>query len=394
MMYQHPPARLWRGEGSGFRVPGHAKGVAVGILSPLRAANGQRPSPHAAPTGAWGGADDPWPPAFDELLHAEKQSRRRPVDRAVGAGYRNLRARYEAAHGQIVDLYVCKHLDGAGTALTVRNEIKVRYPAESVASLQPEFEETLWRATALAREGSQVLPPRRAAILVSMVQSVVVCLLGVLDSQHRALHAAGGGAPGSGATPLRIERSLATARRELKRIDRYLRQSAQIVAQKCYLQGMIVAVPLLAMLAAVRFVYAPSVPVARLELAGLAGGVGAVISVMSRISSGKLVLDCHADPILLRLAGGFRPIIGAVLGLAVYVLIQAGLVPVTLPSAPQDLYFAAAIAFLAGFSERWAQDMLVKTTAVALPAGGGADAADGARPSHVSGRTDQRGQRR
>jgi hypothetical protein len=58
--------------------------------------------------------------------------------------------------------------------------------------------------------------------------------------------------------------------------------------------------------------------------------------------------------------GAIRPVIGAVLGVASFVLVNGGLLSLAPPAAISNhtLYFAG-IAFLAGFSERFAQDMLV-----------------------------------
>jgi hypothetical protein len=317
------------------------------------------PTPDARATA---GGSQRWPPSLDQLLEAERNRRTNSADAEACARYDDLRARYEEAHGEILDLFICKHIEGAGAVLTSKDEIKVRYPADQVAALQPEFEEALWRATALGREGIQLLAGRRRTLLASMVQSVVVYLLGVLDSQHQSLHAANGQPAGS--SPGRIERSLAAARSELDRIGQFLRRSAQAVAEKFYLQGMLLGLPVLPLLAwAVGSVQMDGVAVPPLVIAVVAGGVGAVISVMTRISAGKLSLDCHATTALLRLAGFFRPLIGAISGLIIYVVVQAGLVPVTPPTQAKGVYFFTAIAFLAGFSERWAQDMLGKSTA-------------------------------
>jgi hypothetical protein len=48
-----------------------------------------------------------------------------------------------------------------------------------------------------------------------------------------------------------------------------------------------------------------------------------------------------------------------VFGLIVYALDRADLLPLKPPDTPDaDLYYYAAIAFFAGFSERWAQSTL------------------------------------
>jgi hypothetical protein len=306
-----------------------------------------------------------WPPSLDQLIEAERV-RRTGDGTSTSADYDRLRARYENAHGEIVDLYVCKNVEGAGAVLTSTNEIKVRYPADQVAALQPGFEEALWRATALSREARQLLVGRQAKILSAMIQSVVVYLLGVLDSQHRSLPAAGDQTADS--PPARIEESLATARKELGRIRECLRRSAEVTAQRFYLYGMLIGLPALLLTAlSVARVDMTGVPVAPLVVTVLGGGVGALISVMTRITSGNLTLDRHAGRGVLTLAGAFRPLIGGVLGLVLYVIIQAGLVPVAIPAGPKDMYLFSAIAFLAGFSERFAQDMLTKTSGGLAP---------------------------
>jgi hypothetical protein len=60
------------------------------------------------------------------------------------------------------------------------------------------------------------------------------------------------------------------------------------------------------------------------------------------------------------LVGSFRPLIGAIFGLLVYALIQSNLLPLSVAST-NELYFYGVIGFLAGFSERWAPDLLQTT---------------------------------
>jgi hypothetical protein len=63
--------------------------------------------------------------------------------------------------------------------------------------------------------------------------------------------------------------------------------------------------------------------------------------------------------ITLAILGAVRPFIGSVFGIIVHALDQADLLPLKPPdSGAKDLYFYAAIAFFAGFSERWAQSTL------------------------------------
>jgi hypothetical protein len=86
---------------------------------------------------------------------------------------------------------------------------------------------------------------------------------------------------------------------------------------------------------------------------------------MSRLTANRLKVDPGAGTALIRLAGGFRPVVGAIFGLALYVFIEASLLPIKLTVTGQKLtYFYLGVAFLAGFSERLAQDAITKAGTV------------------------------
>jgi hypothetical protein len=104
-----------------------------------------------------------------------------------------------------------------------------------------------------------------------------------------------------------------------------------------------------------------------LLVAGLAGSIGATISVMWRITFGRFspsnaiiaFQQGKKASVTVAILGAVRPFIGAVFGIIVYALARAGLLPLNPPDPGADiLYFYAAIAFFAGFSERWAQSTL------------------------------------
>lgn len=92
-----------------------------------------------------------------------------------------------------------------------------------------------------------------------------------------------------------------------------------------------------------------------------AGGAGALLSVMTRMSSGSLRIRDEESRMVLFLTGGFRPVIGGISGVAVYALYKAQLLPLQLPPAGSEFFTFGGLAFLAGFSERLAQDALMQT---------------------------------
>lgn len=107
-----------------------------------------------------------------------------------------------------------------------------------------------------------------------------------------------------------------------------------------------------------------TVPLSLVGNCAAAGGVGAVISVMVRVTNNdNLNIDYERGRAIAILVGAFRPIIGAVFGGILLIFLKSGLIAITIaPATLQDItLFYVAVGFLAGFSERWAQDTIVSS---------------------------------
>jgi hypothetical protein len=107
-----------------------------------------------------------------------------------------------------------------------------------------------------------------------------------------------------------------------------------------------------------------------LLLVAMAGAVGAAISVPMRMTSGSFrmnlpTLNAEMKGTDLHLVGALRPLMGLVLALASYAVVLAGLVPMDKKSGDHVTQMAlyVTIGFLAGFTERFAQDMFVRSGA-------------------------------
>ena len=174
--------------------------------------------------------------------------------------------------------------------------------------------------------------------------------------------------PGSQVAKDRLNESVKFVEQRQKEISANIRdlglKKDRRTAQQLYLFGML---PGLALIAAVL------VPVAVYTKIGLAtvttvgaGSLGAILSVLARTTKAQvrnsLDIDHQVGNRLIFLAGLFRPIVGALLAAALYVLINAGIIPLKIPAPPENNYFFTGVAFLAGFSERLAQDALVRTS--------------------------------
>jgi hypothetical protein len=95
----------------------------------------------------------------------------------------------------------------------------------------------------------------------------------------------------------------------------------------------------------------------------LSGGLGAIVSVLQRMASGRLRLDYDAGRGMLIVLGAVRPLIGAVFGMVLFAAVDGGWLPSLQVSQTHALAFYAVLGFLAGFNERFAQDMLVASAA-------------------------------
>lgn len=166
----------------------------------------------------------------------------------------------------------------------------------------------------------------------------------------------------------RLNDSVAFVEERRKEIDTKVRdiglQTDRRVAQQSYLLGMF---PGLALIAAILVPVAVYTKISLAIVATIsAGSIGAILSVLIRTTraqvANSLDIDYQVGKRLIFFAGLFRPIVGALLAAALYVLISAGIIPLKIPGPPEGEYFFTAIAFLAGFSERLAQDALVRTS--------------------------------
>jgi hypothetical protein len=226
--------------------------------------------------------------------------------------------------------------------------------------------EILFRCMDLHNRALEFLKPKPRKICMRMVFGIVVALLGALDQPAPA--------PGARTRPFSDDlRAVEALEAQLEQARRYYDRSAQHQAQYEYFLGMVGGLlALLGALFGVGLLVNSDLLKEPLLAAPLAGGAGALVSVMTRMTRGQLVVNYESGRRSIRLIGGMRPVIGALFGGALYLLLAGGLV--TIAQTPQDatklLYFYTAVAFLAGFSERWAQDVVAGAETAVAPATG------------------------
>lgn len=88
------------------------------------------------------------------------------------------------------------------------------------------------------------------------------------------------------------------------------------------------------------------------------GFIGSIVSIMSRIQD--FSKDIDTDSTTLILIGLFKPIVGTSFALFIFGILKSGLIPINI-NVETEVYFFIALSFIAGFSERFAKDIISKT---------------------------------
>jgi hypothetical protein len=153
---------------------------------------------------------------------------------------------------------------------------------------------------------------------------------------------------------------IAEQRRELARIEDYYLRAGAKSGRIVYVTGMLIGATVIALACAIaaivltRGAHDWNHDVQVLLLCTSAGAVGALVSVLSRMSGGgdKFTVDFEVGRPLLRRLGIYKPLVGSVFGLALYYLLVSGILMTQAPHG-KTTYFYAIVAFLAGFSERF-----------------------------------------
>jgi hypothetical protein len=299
--------------------------------------------------------------SFSELVHAHFIRENALREGTIYTGpdedrYRDFEAAFERRHGRIVNAYWCSS-EPSAVALTERNGSKrsaglqFHRVSDWATKDEPEIADALHECDELAVRAAQVLRGKTQQICMQLVMASAGHLLSLVDG------------PAAHETKGKKELALRLERRKLEKTRAYYHQAANGQAQLYYFLGMILgglALGLLSLAIAVSYEL-PGINNRDLFGSLTAGTLGAFVSVMARIGSGQFRLDHDVGrrfPIFL---GALRPLIGAIFGVALYFAVTSSLLDVfKLPTDPNErFYFLLVIAFLAGFSERWARDTLL-----------------------------------
>lgn len=304
------------------------------------------------------------PPTFTELVYAHYDWRKArqagTVDPAADAAYGSVLAAFEARHGRLVRAYWCSHVESA-VALTEKKGrlggllspvYGFHRESDWATKHAPEVAAELHRCDGLAVRARAVLTGVRQHICLELVVSCAANLLSLVDVRART------------DDETKTAAALDHEHAAISRGESYYRNAANGQAQLVYFGGIATVTIVLGAIAAVWLSVSWAAPVAAL----VAGALGAGVSVIQRINSGKFELEYDVGGPYTFFLGGLRPLIGGVFAMAITFAFTGGLLqlPVASTESTDHRHLALLVlAFLAGFSERWAQDALTAIVPVA-----------------------------
>ena len=191
-----------------------------------------------------------------------------------------------------------------------------------------------------------VLTGVRQVICMQLVMACAAHLLSLVDA--RVTH-----------DEAKNAEALAREQKALAFAEEYYNDAANGQAQVSYFVGMAAVAAVIGIGAAIWLVLDWSAPVAAL----VAGALGAVVSVIQRINQGTFTTEYDTGRLYAMFLGGLRPLIGGAFAIVLTFAFTGRLL--SLPPSVDDEHRRLAlivVAFVAGFSERWAQDTLAAVT--------------------------------
>lgn len=301
--------------------------------------------------------------AFSELVRAHYEwESDREADAELEARFRRKLEEFRQLEGELEYVYWAKRQPSA-VALTMRRRGRLRSVAmgrDTVSRLhrvtdwlvrEPGIAELLHYSDTLAIKVSEVLRGTSARIAMQWLYALQSHQLGFLERTQGL------------ASEREIAEFVEAQRNELVQVESYYARAGEKAGRIVYFWGMMTGVVIDGSLAAVLafllretgwFAHGHARAMETFFICYVAGGLGAIVSVLMRMSSDKFRVDYEVGRATITRLGSFRPFIGAVFGIAVYFLIRSGIPRVTLPTDPgREFFFFATVAFLAGFNERW-----------------------------------------
>ena len=275
--------------------------------------------------------------------------------------YRAFREQFEVQHGRIVDEYWCS--DEASAAVVCLKEASrpLRWLGKDPSARI--YSETNWKtrdlpvpvaelvheSDALAMHAREVLRSTAQRLVIQRLFGVMAYLLGTFDGKDMSEKA--------------CKPVIESAAKEVAEIRQEYVVAATRSAQIVYFWGMVsglVWLGILGLFALPVFdaVGVPHDPLKALYGCAVAGALGAMVSVVARMNQSSFKVEYDVGRPTVRRLGAFRPLVGAVFGIVIYLALESHLMHIDTGKANEQFPFFAVWAFIAGFSERFVRDTL------------------------------------
>jgi hypothetical protein len=288
--------------------------------------------------------------------------------------------------GKILNAYWCTS-EASAVALTEkrgdrvlgflwRRQPNIRFHAATDWATKdaPNIGHSLHTCETLGIRVTEVLGGSGERIAMQWILSVSGYLLGVVD-RHK------GNPP-----PAEEGKAVRRARAELAQVEAYYDRAGEKTGRLIYFWGMMLGFVALGVLAVIgSLVYSlfggfhlKDQDTQLFFICYAMGGIGAVVSVMNRMTAGgNFTIDYEVGRPALRRVGSFRPVLGAIFAVVLYFMLESGLISIKAGDGDRTGFFYGALAFVAGFSERRAK--IITGGAEKFLGGGGAEDEAGAR---------------
>jgi hypothetical protein len=281
--------------------------------------------------------------------------------------YRRTRAAFEEKYGDIVEAYWCQ-AEASAVAVTVKQQPKMKrmigveptirfhQVADWETRHAPAIADALHVCETQAVKVAEVLRGASERIAMLWVYSVAQHLLGFVERYR--------GEPSAEVAEEEAKKQY----KELVQIEGYYHRAGEKAGRLVYVTGMLfgvlglmlIALALVGLLALFGAFDTSDAGVRDFFVAYSAGAVGAIVSVLTRMSTSdregkeKFNVDFEVGRATLRWLGSFRPLLGAVFGIVTYFALKGGLVQIKIDK-PNEFEYYTVLAFVAGFSERFTQ---------------------------------------
>lgn len=266
--------------------------------------------------------------------------------------YLPIRHTFEATHGIVLEEYWGANV-AIGVARTAggRSGIRVHFDGDYDKSLADLF----IRCKEINRNGRRFLPPTEYRTLAGNLYDLFAELVSAVDQAAR------GTTDAAAKKAAAKEVDQAPFLRRVKAFEAELDAGSAREGQRWYILGTVVGLLLIGGVFTAAAAIASGNWTAIFE-GSIFGAAGALASVFFRVGSGKLEVDSQQGKFLIGVSALVKPLIGAIFGGIVVALLLSGLPQVSVPDAdPKRFFFLSALAFIAGFSERFAPNLLQLT---------------------------------